>query len=101
MQNFLILALLAFVIYKCSNGGYNPDNPPKTLPSKYYEEVFVNVYFYFPDGNEIYLGKTKGASSCGDIAYNYAYQKNLDRYDSWSYICCTEEGGSSCYRKIR
>lgn len=39
--------------------------PPETLPLSRYDEVDVNVYFYFPDGYEVYLGKTKGASSCG------------------------------------
>ena len=72
-----------------------------TLPLDEYEKVDVNVYFYFPDDREVYLGETRGASSCGGMAYSYARSKNLSRSDNWSYICCTIEKGSDCYRKIR
>lgn len=75
--------------------------PPETLPLSRYDDVDVNVYFYFPDGYEVYLGKTKGASSCGSFAYAYAEEKKLARNNEWSYVCCTIEGDSSCYRKIR
>lgn len=71
------------------------------LPLSEYDKVDVNVYFYFPDNREVYLGETHGASSCGDISHSYAASKNLNRSDNWSYICCTIEKGSSCYRKIR
>ena len=72
-----------------------------SLPFSEYDNIDVNVYFYFPDDREVYLGETRGASSCGDIAYSYAESKNLSRSDKWSYICCTIEKGSDCYRKIR
>ena len=72
-----------------------------TLPFSEYEKVNVNVYFYFPNDKEIFLGKTLGASSCGSMAYSYAKSKGFRRTDRWSYICCTIEKGSSCYRKIR
>jgi len=76
--------------------------PPDELPLSRYEDVYVNVYFYFPEGEkEYYLGRTKGASSCGSMAHSYAYSKGLSGNSEWSYICCTEEGGSDCYRKIR
>lgn len=72
-----------------------------TLPFSQYEKIDVNVYFYFPDDREVYLGETRGTSSCGDMAHSYASSKNLSRSENWSYICCTIEKGSSCYRKIR
>ena len=75
--------------------------PPDTLPLDEYDSVDVNVYFYFPDNKEAYLGETRGASGCGKMAFSYASQHKLSRSDNWSYICCTIEDGSSCYRKIR
>lgn len=88
---FLLIALICFTS-GCDDG---------TLPLSKYDKVDVNVYFYFPDNREVFLGQTRGASSCGDIAYSYAASKNLSRSDNWSYICCTIEKGSDCYRKIR
>ena len=72
-----------------------------TLPLSKYESVDVNVYFYFPNEIEVYLGQTHGASSCGAMAHNYASSKSLESNSDWSYICCTIEKGSSCYHKIR
>lgn len=66
-----------------------------------YDDVDVNVYFYFPNDREVSLGKVRGASACGDVAYSYAREKNLSRSDRWSYICCTIRKGSQCYEKIR
>jgi len=66
-----------------------------------YDSVDVNAYFYFADGREVFLGSTVGASSCGGMAFSYAASHNMRRGDDWSYICCTIERGSSCYRKIR
>ena len=71
------------------------------LPLSEYDSIDVNAYFYFGDGREVFLGSTIGASSCGDMAYGYAAQHGLYRGDDWSYICCTIERGSDCYRKIR
>jgi hypothetical protein len=75
--------------------------PPDTLPLSEYDDVDVSVYAYTPDEKETYLGDTTGASSCGAMAYAWAEGKGFQRGDGWSYICCTHEDGSSCYRKIR
>lgn len=72
-----------------------------TLPLSKYDKVDVNVYFYFSDGREVFLGETHGATSCGDIAYDFGASKGLHRGDDWGYVCCTIEKGASCYRKIR
>ena len=85
---FLMLALTS----GCGDG---------TLPLSQYDKVDVNVYFYFPNGSEVFLGETRGASSCGAMSHNFAQSKNLERSDGWSYICCTIEKGWTCYRKIR
>tara|TARA_E500000331_G_C16954829_1_gene582189 strand:- start:18 stop:314 length:297 start_codon:yes stop_codon:yes gene_type:complete len=77
------------------------DDSDGLLPLSEYENVDVNVYFYFPNNKEIFLGRTKGASSCGNKSYSYARQKGLGRNDQWSYICCTIRKGSQCYEKIR
>ena len=93
----MILRLVMFVIVMGIASGCGDG----TLPFSQYDKVDVNVYFYFPDDREIFLGETRGASSCGDMAHNYAATNKLSRSSKWSYICCTIEKGSSCYRKIR
>ena len=60
-----------------------------------------NVYFYMPNGNEIYLGKAKGLQSCGAISWDYATQNKLSRGADWGYVCCMIAKGSSCYEKHR
>ena len=72
-----------------------------SLPFSEYEKIDVNVYFYFPNDREVYLGKVRGADACGSVAYSYARGKNLNRSDRWSYVCCTIRKGSQCYEKIR
>ena len=90
--NLLFAFLMVIPACNCSSD---------TLPLSDYESVRVGVYFYFPDDTEKYLGSTMGASNCGNIAYRYANEASLSSGDSWSYICCTHENGSDCYRKIR
>lgn len=64
------------------------------------EKADYNVYFYFPGGNEQYLGQATGLSYCGSMAHSYAYEKELVG-ESWSYICCMIANDSSCYEKHR
>lgn len=102
MQLVVFLAIIIGCVYWFTGGKYGTDKifgPPDTLPLSRYDDVEVNAYFYFPDNKEIYLGSTTGASSCQSMARNYASQKNVS--GSWSYICCTKEADSNCYRKIR
>ncbi len=65
------------------------------------ESIFMHTYFYYPNDKEIYLGRVKGLSVCQRTSYNYAKGKGLDSYSNWSYICCTEENNSNCYRKMK
>ena len=75
--------------------------PPDVLPISEYERVMVSVWGYTPDGNEYFLGDTKGASSCGDIAHSWASDNRFHSSPNWGYVCCTHEAESRCYRKIR
>ena len=104
-MKLIILGFVGLVlVYWFTGGGLGTDKifgPPDTLPFERYDDIDVNVYFYFEDDREVYLGQTHGASSCGRLAYSYASQQDLSRNDDWTYICCTMENGSSCYRKIR
>ena len=80
--------------------GWWPFSDGDTLPLSKYEDVSVNAYFYYPNDKEVYLGQYRGASACQNAAQSFASSKNMTSA-SWSYICCTIENGSSCYRKIK
>ncbi len=91
MGQIIGIALLVFLIYQCSGIGSDTDSDG-LLKLDRYEEVDVNVYFYFEGSNQdYYLGETRGASSCGRKARGYAYEKNVQNTD-WSYICITTDG---------
>lgn len=60
-----------------------------------------NVYFYYPNETEEYLGQVQGLSQCGSEAYNFASIKNLSDNSEWGYICCMRAKGSECYEKHR
>ena len=47
-----VFPLLLTPLFGCDDG---------TLPTSEYEEVDVNVHFYFPNGTEVDLGSTRGA----------------------------------------
>jgi len=65
------------------------------------EDSTFNVYFYFPNGKEYYLGKSRGLSQCQTMAWRFANDKSSDKVDSygWSYICCLQTATSSCAEK--
>lgn len=64
------------------------------------ENVQINVYFYYPNGKEVYLGEVKGVSQCQKTASSFAYIEK-QKQSNWDYLCCTIRKGSSCYEKIR
>lgn len=104
MQLILLIVIAVVAVYFITGGDYGTGKifgPPDTLPLSRYDDIDVNVHFYLPDQREVYLGQTRGASSCGDMAHNYAARNGLTGNPSWGYVCCTIEDGSSCYRKIR
>ena len=65
------------------------------------QDASYNVYFYFPNDKEYYLGVAEGLSQCGDMAYSYAESKNMSVQTKWNYICCMKAKGSECYEKHR
>ena len=85
---------IAILIFKgCSDGDGNLNAG--------LESSTFNVYFYFTDGKEYYLGKSRGLSQCQSMARSYANEKSSDgasRYN-WSYICCLQTANSSCAEK--
>jgi len=59
-----------------------------------------NAYFYYPNGNEYYLGKVTGLPACQSTARSHAAYKNISN-SNWSYICCRITSDSSCATKHR
>ncbi len=102
------MIIVSYGLYECSGGKLGTDKvfgPPDVLPLDRYEDLDVRVQFYYPpdsngESRYQYLGTTHGAKSCGNIARSFAAEHNM-LSSGWGYVCCTHEGGSDCYRKIR
>ena len=67
---------------------------------KQLENSSYNVYFYWPNDKEEYLGQSYSLSGCGDTAYDFAYRKNISN-KNWGYICCLITKNSGCAEKHR
>ena len=67
---------------------------------KQLENSPYNVYFYWPNNSEEYLGQSSSLSQCGDMAVNFSYRKSIQNED-WGYICCLITNSSSCAEKHR
>ena len=88
MPQLIILILAVYGLYSCSSD-VDSDG---LLKLDRYEEVEVNVIFYFENrAQDYFLGTVMGASRCGSVARSYAYEKNVENTD-WSYICITTDG---------
>jgi hypothetical protein len=59
-----------------------------------------NVYFYYPDDREEYIGRVSGLQACQSTASNYASQRQLGAA-RWGYVCCMITETSSCQEKHR
>lgn len=64
---------------------------------KQIQNASYNVYFYFPNDTEVYLGETMSLDSCGAIAAGYASQKNVPV----RWVCCMKTASSPCEGKHR
>ncbi len=65
------------------------------------QSATYNIYFYYPNGEEEFLGTNKGLNQCGTKSYRFAASKGLGNNNEWSYICCMQAKGSECYEKHR
>lgn len=97
MRELLTLLLICMILYSCSAGG-DECSEYSHFNCKEIDNAEYNVYFYFPNGNEKYLGSTQGLRFCSLKAGNYAISKEMEN-DNWSYVCCMIANGSSCYEK--
>ena len=88
-----ISIILALALGACSDDGL--------LPMDRYEKVDVNVELTTPSGENVSLGRVRGAQACGSVAWSYAEAQHFDRSDAWGYVCCTIEGDDQCRHKIR
>ncbi len=68
---------------------------------KQLENSRYNVYFFFPDNSENYLGVSHSLSHCNSMAVTFANRKNIKRSDGWGYICCLKTKNSECAEKHR
>jgi len=64
------------------------------------EEETFNVMYYYPSGEEKYLGQSTGLSECSSIAHDFARSKNIDSSDV-NYVCCLQDGDTFCKEKHR
>ncbi len=96
MRKFWVL--MAFILAGC---GGDSCQEYSDFNCQQIEEADYNVYFYFPDSSEYYLGASDSLSQCGSMAHSYAASKDLSRNVEWSYICCMKAKGSECYEKHR
>lgn len=91
MKLWIVILAAGLAAASCDDGASR--TPTET-------DVF-NVYFYFPDGKEKYVGRAIGISACQRASHSFANSAGLPRNSRWSYICCREHRGSSCYDKYR
>ena len=65
------------------------------------EQSRYNVYFFYPNRTDEYLGQSNSLTECNSMAVYHANKNDIDRNDDWGYICCLIANGSSCYEKHR
>ncbi len=59
-----------------------------------------NVYFYYPDNREEFLGQAAGLPLCGSLARSKASSLNMSGAN-WGYVCCLKTSSSECAEKHR
>lgn len=61
------------------------------------EAATYNVFFYFPDGREEFLGQTQGLQQCSALAGSYSATTGSPK----NWICCMATDRSECEEKHR
>jgi hypothetical protein len=61
------------------------------------ESATYNVFFYFPDGREQYLGRVEGLAQCSAAAGTFASETGAPK----SWVCCMATATSACEEKHR
>lgn len=64
------------------------------------ETSSFNVYFYYPDNREEFLGQVTGLAACGSLAHSKASLLNMSSAN-WGYVCCLKTSSSECAEKHR
>jgi hypothetical protein len=104
MQIIALLGVLALAVYWWVGGWRGIDkllDPSESSPPTRYEQA--GAAGAAPDAartNGQQLGDVTGTSGCGSAARDYAVPRDSP-LGGLSYTCCTIEGGSVCYRKVR
>jgi uncharacterized protein YbdZ (MbtH family) len=63
------------------------------------EAATYNVFFYYPNDKEKYLGVSYGLDECGDVAHYHA--RKVNNPSGWGYVCCLQTEDSECAEKHR
>ena len=93
----IILAVIAYFVWR----PFDACKEYSDYTCKQINKAGYNIYFYFPDGREYYLGEVSGLDACQAEASSFAYEKSGTTNYDWDYICCMKAKGSSCYEKHR
>lgn len=106
LKNFLFSTICIFVGTQSADAGlldlFRKDSCKQysDYTCKQLENSHYNVYFYWPNDREEYLGQSSSLSQCGDMAINFSYRKEVQN-ENWGYICCLITATSSCAEKHR
>jgi hypothetical protein len=101
MKNLTRLSVLSCIFFLFIAGCKDECREYSDFSCEDIQTATYNIYFYYPDGSEVYLGIVNGLNECGNISSNFASSKNLLENNDWSYVCCMKAKGSDCYEKHR
>lgn len=62
------------------------------------ESSEFNVFFYYPSGQERYLGISDGVDGCRFLSRGFASTSGMPE-SKWNYVCCRIKSDSQCYSK--
>jgi hypothetical protein len=97
----MVLRVTLLLLFPAALGCQDACREYSDFSCRQIESAEYNVYFYYPSGSEVHLGRARGRSQCGGMAHGFASSKSLVGNDEWGYICCMRAKGSECYEKHR